>query len=202
MKERIQAATRTRSTTEELANQQQECNTMAIASQEIPTTTQAPIKPSANLDMLCKQLAQERKTKADLDAILDARRTDFEKQNKELLDCVASHGEAIKTLDSMVRGVAVAEYKAACTANPEASKSLTDYVSIVVTKKPEYNVITAIGWAKEHKMCLIPETLDTKAFESLCKSDATRPDFVEIEETPTVRIASDLSKLLTAGQEG
>jgi len=77
-------------------------------------------------------------------------------------------------------------------------KKVTAGVNIKVFTKLSYPAEKALDWAREHKLCLIPESLDVKAFDGICKSDNSRPEFVTTYEKHQAQIDKDLSKSLGA----
>jgi len=74
-------------------------------------------------------------------------------------------------------------------------------IKVKVGTDYKYDSTEAFKWAKEHALCIVPESLDLHTFEQLCKAAATRPAFVEVVESPTVAIAKDLSKVLPAAAQ-
>ena len=67
-------------------------------------------------------------------------------------------------------------------------------VEIVLTSTMDYDKGLAIAWAQVKQMALIQESLDAKAFAKIAK--ATRLPFVTYDKMASVRIMSDLSKVL------
>ena len=91
-------------------------------------------------------------------------------------------------LEALIQTAAVAEYGA----NGENSPALG--VKVKLFDRLDYNKDFAFSWAKEKGMCLIPESLDVKAFEKIAK--ATDLPFVLVDVTPKAYIDSDLSKVI------
>lgn len=124
--------------------------------------------------------------------------------NREMLDAfTAQHvsdfeaekqlAQQVSNLESLVKSEAVTAY----SADPAIGKKPFPGIGIRVAEKRDvqYNIASALGWAKSHDMCL---SLDTKAFETICENESTRPDFVVVvvDEVVSATIATDLSKVL------
>ena len=91
-------------------------------------------------------------------------------------------------LETVVKSAAVAEYGLTGENNPAPG------VAVKMHDRLDYSKDFAFSWAKEKGMCLIPESLDVKAFEKIAK--ATDLPFVLIDVTPKAYIDSDLSKVI------
>jgi hypothetical protein len=116
----------------------------------------------------------------------------FVDEHAELIERRAMWQHQAETLESIVRRSAVEVYEAT------GDKQVHPCVSIAVTKGYDYDPAKGLAWALDHKACL---TLDTKAFKDVCKAEALRPDFVAVSETPTARIATDLSALVAEAEK-
>ena len=151
--------------------------------------TQEPLEiVEINLPELVRKLHQSRQDRAHYRALCDEAEATFRKEHQHLYDAEAAFREECASLDNMVRAAAVAFFKT----NPTNSKKeIVPGVGIRVTTNYKYDSQAALNWAQEHKMCL---TLDSGAFKTICKSESTRPDFVEVEETLGATIATDLER--------
>jgi hypothetical protein len=162
---------------------------MEIALQDKPEQATQPASTSALLELI-RELHKQRQ-------LLDTARTvrveaeqAFRKDNPHIFETEEALEAIVKDLDSAIRKAAVEEYEA----NSGAGKQICAGVSIAVSATPIYDASKAFEWAREHKMCLIPESLDIKAFAAMCKQDATRPSFVIMKSVPSARIDSNLDK--------
>ena len=146
---------------------------------------------SLPLSALMVKLAAARKRFADVNADVTRFLASIRNANSELFDAEIQARLEMENVENWIRATALDEY--AVTEN----KQPADGVSIAVRKTYDYIPSDALAWAKENaKVCIIPESLDTKTFAELCKSDKTRPEFVTVKEIATVRIATDLNHLL------
>jgi len=142
------------------------------------------------------ELAQARQHARELGDTLARARAGLEEIFRQ------THGEAIQAhetiklhvtdLENSVRDLALRAFS-----QDKTNKQPAPGVGIRVTTSPDYDKAAAFGWAKTHGLAL---QLDTKAFNDICKSDSTRPDFVTITETPVATIATDLTSLLGEGK--
>ena len=133
-------------------------------------------------------LATLREDIASREAKIKAARSGFEATL--VYDC--RHLEAAKrgaeAAEASVRALALVIHETTANTKPCAG------VSIVMTK--EYAIDEAAGfvWAQAHGMCLIPAQLDKRA---AAKMATVQPlSFVTVTESPSVRIATDLFKVL------
>ncbi len=122
---------------------------------------------------------------------LKAARAAFEQTLADEMQKLEAEKRAIEAEESAVRGMALVEYDGR---EDKTNKEISAGVSIAIESSISYDAGSALAWAKEKGMCLKPESLDVKAFEKIAK--VTPLPFVECVETPTVRIAADLSKAL------
>lgn len=143
--------------------------------------------PDSLLDEL-RHLAVQRAWTASLDAKIKAARAGF--------DATIAH--ELQNLEAAKRGVEAAEFAVRALAlvihETTGLKAPCAGVSVVMTK--EYAIDEAAGflWAQAHGMCLIPAQLDKRA---AAKMATVQPlPFVKVTESASVRIASDLYKVL------
>ena len=97
----------------------------------------------------------------------------------------------VAALENAVRQAALHLYDT----DPEKKKQICPGVGIRVGTEYVYDRDEAFGWAKAHSLCL---ALDAKAFNAMCKSESTRPEFVTVEENRAATIATDLSTVAEA----
>lgn len=144
-------------------------------------------------DLLRQQLAEvaERRAKAEtMASLLKAMRDEFDADNAEVIAEAARAKAALAESDANARALVVAMYQS----DPQKNKKPAEGVTVRVTKVYTYDPVTALDWAREKKLALIPESLDEKAFLEIAK--ATPLPFVTITEEPSATLASDLSQYL------
>jgi hypothetical protein len=100
--------------------------------------------------------------------------------------------DELEAIEAEVRAGACAAFVESGNKNPAPG------VSVVISTGYEYPTDEAFRWAKAHELAL---RLDEKAFNAICKSDSSRPDFVKVTQTPSARIATDLEKALGVGND-
>lgn len=129
--------------------------------------------------------------RADQVAAADAlklKRAQFDAENAALIAHAKQLGDAVGTAEIQVRAIARLEYE------QTSSKTPAPGVEIKIGKLYEYSSEDALAWAKQTKLCLVPESLDEKAFEKIAK--ATPLPFVKVKEEPKVFIATQLNASL------
>lgn len=145
--------------------------------------------PSAKENAIA--LAAARKELSDAKTDIERLLIKVREDNTRLFDRESNAKTAVEAAERQLRESALAEY------DVTKDKAVCPGVSIIISKTPQYDPECAFAWAKENaRVCINPETLNVKAFNDLCKGDTTKPAFVEIKETPSVRIAVDLDKKL------
>lgn len=142
------------------------------------------------LSELLQLLKEAREARDEARTVISILEEKFRECNADIYDTKARLDQEVSDLEAKVRDQAVTAF------NETGSKEPSPGVKIALTTSYDYDPFTALDWAKEHQLCLKPALLDNKAFESLCKSDSTRPEFVGVIETPAARIATDLGKAL------
>ncbi|MBE3039171.1 MAG: hypothetical protein IMZ62_10215 [Chloroflexi bacterium] len=97
----------------------------------------------------------------------------------------------VARLEAEIKAAALLEYEQTQDKHPAEGVNVKEITSY------NYEVPAALVWAEVYApVCILPPTLNERAFNELCKSDLTRPGFVVVETTPRVEIAKDLSKVL------
>ena len=138
-----------------------------------------------NIATLAISLADAREKHAELKAVLDAHRAEWEATWAELIDSIEDAKNDVAHLESEIRAAGLAHY----AANPD-SKKLPYGLGIREVTGLEYDPAAALGWAMDKRMCL---KLDTSAFEKVAK--VTPVEFVTTVTTATVTIPTDAAKL-------
>ncbi len=124
---------------------------------------------------------------ADCQNELATRTAAFNEANKALLTNVADDKAALALAESELRALTLTAYAADPT-----NKKPAPGVEIKVKTVRTYDPADALAWAKEKGMCLVPESLDVKAFEKIASVQSF--SFMDVKEEPQAQIASDLSK--------
>lgn len=135
-----------------------------------------------------RRVAEARAQLAEVAALIKERRTAFEASIAHLTESQKELAAAVATSEEGLRAEALATYHATHDRAPAAG------VEIKLYKTMRYDPTRALDWAKRTGMCLVPESLDAKAFEKIAK--ATTIEFVEYDEEPKVTIATDLTKVI------
>jgi len=107
--------------------------------------------------------------------IFQRKKDEFEKQNANIISEINEKTIRLEELKQQIKEDAEREY------NETKEKYLLGCISIRVSKDVIYDEKTALGWAKEHKICL---SLNKTAFKKIAKIQ--EPDFVEIKDKVTV----------------
>lgn len=128
---------------------------------------------------------------ADAKAKVDTALEGFRDANIELFEAEESAKANLATCDQAVRDAILVEYWAT------KEKQIGYGCTVRVSEKPVYDPAQALEWAKINaRVYVVPESLDAKGFDKLCKDEAVRPAFVSVEQSVTPTIASDLSGAL------
>lgn len=146
------------------------------------TTTNTPL-----VDRV-RQLAQERAALATDKMLYDAAFAEFSAKSAPLFASMRAKEAAVKASELSVRALAVAEYQTTENKNPAPGIQIkvgTDYI---------VDEAAALVWAREKKMCLIPESLDVAAIKKL--ATVQELPFVTAMPSPAATIAKDLDKAL------
>lgn len=125
------------------------------------------------------KLKNMRQQEEQLTELLKTVKAKFEEENKDLFIRIAANREEMTSVEMNIKEDALEIYR------KDGNKQLPYGVGIKVLKRYNYNEDEALEWAKEHKMAL---RLDKKAFETLSKTESTKPGFVAVLEVPTATI--------------
>jgi hypothetical protein len=134
-------------------------------------------------------VAQQRRALKTLTDDLAQRRDDFERDNAKLLEQVKDAGEMVDAAESACRALALDFYGRTQQAKPTAGVEIKVYEVVEVA-----DALEALAWAKQTKLCLVPEAVDTKALLKVAK--ATPLPFIHYAKEPKAQIATDLEKAL------
>lgn len=107
--------------------------------------------------------------------------TEWENNNRMLLEAVANTRQLTSDAESMLRELTLQVY------TETGNKAPAPGVGIREVTKLEYDTKVAFDWAVEHTMAL---KLDTSAFEKIAK--ASPPNFVRVFLEPQATIATQL----------
>jgi len=148
--------------------------------------------PAHLLQQQLREVA-ERRIARDLAAgELKAKRAAFDLEHAALLADVERTAAALAESEKSARTFAVAIYEA-----DKSSKTLCEGVAIRVSTKLVYDPTAALARAKVMGVAVIPESLDTKAFEKIAKASPESFPFVSFVDEPSAALGSDLSVYLT-----
>lgn len=139
-----------------------------------------------------QRLALARAATAAVKVVYDDRFAQFKLEHAELIASLDMAKQAEAEADAEVRALAMAAHTAS------GDKAPAGGVTIKLFTRLRYDAARAFQWAKEKGMCLIPESLDVKAFEKV--AGVTPIDFVTTEQEPQVQIAKDLTAYLPADE--
>lgn len=157
------------------------------------------------LEPLVASVAMLRKQLVVQDAIVEEKEKAFYATITEYTNAQAELKTKLEEAEARVKAVATGAYNAAVAGVRLAggdvetvSKQLAPGVSIRVSTTWKYKAEQVIDWCRTKGLCIIPEQLDTKAFERMLKSGAVSVPHTEKEETASATIAQDLDKALAA----
>jgi hypothetical protein len=140
---------------------------------------------SAALRNHLRTLADARANQLAIDEEVRRVRAEFDAANHALLANQRDGKGLIEALERDARALALALYAVT------GEKSVAPGVEIKVGKEYVYGPADALAWARETKMCLLPESLDEKAFKKIAA--ATPLPFVTIREEPKAFLATQLN---------
>jgi hypothetical protein len=140
---------------------------------------------SAALRTQLRTLADARANQLAIDEEVRRVRAEFDAANHALLANQRDGKLNIEALEREARALALVEYKAT------GKKDVAPGVSIKIGKEYVYSRADALAWARETKLCLLPESLDEAAFKKI--ASATPLPFVTVESTPAAFIATQLN---------
>lgn len=135
-----------------------------------------------------KQLAQERAELSAHKAALKEKQDAFDNETRPLRLAVNVAMDRVAASELSVRTLAVEHFNATQETQPAPG------IGIRVSKVYGYDQTRALAWAKETKLCLVPESLDEAA---LFKIAAVQPlEFVTVTKEASATITKDLEKAL------
>jgi hypothetical protein len=144
------------------------------------------------LEVRVKELAAYRAQAAEATAKVNALLEQVKADNADLFETEKNLKTLVDSAERELREHAVVMFL-----RGECDKKPCEGVGIRVTTNYNFDNAQALEWCRENaRVCILPESLDVKKFNGLIKDEATRPDFVQVETTPTATIATDLSALL------
>jgi len=140
------------------------------------------------LSVLVPELVARRKELEDARAVVERSMSQFREDHKAEIEAESLLRDAVSTLEYQIKEAAIGEFERT------TSKKPMNGIGIRVTRRPDYPRDKALEWAQENaRMFLLPESLNTKAFDKHCVSTTgDLPDFVTIEEIATVTISPNL----------
>lgn len=106
---------------------------------------------------------------------------------RELDEAQKAGGEAVAELEAAVRVAALAEYRQTQNKHPQPG------VEIKMNTVVGYDPAKALDWAKEHRIALVPESLNAKEYKELVKGGHAPGT---VQEEPVAAIARDLWKAM------
>lgn len=166
--------------------------TQAQAQGEQP---EAQAQSAFNPEKEIKYLYLLRAQLAEVSSRLNEAKEKFKTDNAEMIQLESDVKTQIQAQERLIKSAALDRF-----INDETDKMPFAGVGIRVHRAYDFDRADALKWAQEHKLALIPESLDEKAFTEICKNDSTRPDFVTVKTVASVTIAADLSKCLPAAE--
>lgn len=140
-----------------------------------------------------EQVHRARTALATITATIRAQREAFEASIAELVEIQKVQQQTVAEAEVAAKAAATYVYA------EKHEKKPHDGVEIKLFSTMEYDDAQALAWARETKLCLVPESLDRKAFEKVAK--ATELPFVRQGEEVRVQLASDLSKVFPRSDE-
>ncbi len=148
-----------------------------------------------DLPLLVIQLHQARLAEAEatkkLKTAEDAVMIKFRTDNADLVSSASGATTNREAAEAALREAVVNKYKIT------KLKSFSFGLCVQVKTKLVYDTKVALDWCRENaKVCIIPESLDAKKFDSLCTDEKIRPEFVTTEDIVSAKIPTDLSKFI------
>jgi hypothetical protein len=135
-------------------------------------------------------VATARQREAEVRDALDAARAMWEVANAEMIAAAASAKRDREAAETACRALALAHFAETGEKKPTPGVEIKERTSL------SYKAEDAFAWGKEaNGLCILPESLDVKAFEKVAK--ATPLPFVTITHEPSAQLASDLSAFAT-----
>lgn len=142
-----------------------------------------------SLAVALRELAVARDHAAAVREVLAGARREFDEANAELIASVSEHAARVAEAEEQVRSLAVVAH------DLTGEKKPVPGAEVVIRTTYRYDAADALAWAETALPTAITRTLDTKAIDKIA-STGTLP-FATKVETPSVRIATDLTSYLT-----
>jgi hypothetical protein len=134
------------------------------------------------------ELAAVRAASVTLNEAMHAAKAKFQAEHVELTNAINDHAERLRVAEEQVRALALAAHDLDGTKKPAPG------ADVVIRTTYSYDDAAAMAWAETALPNAIRRTLDTKAIDKIASTGAL--PFATKIETPSVRIASDLSDYL------
>jgi len=148
----------------------------------------------AELRAKVAELHDLRIASADADHIAETREAELLAAMTDESGAARAAADLVQTAEREVKALAIDLYRL-----DPSSKQVAPGVSIAVRVGVNIAPAEALRWATSHDMFLLPVTADLKAMEKFCLATTLPLDLAAtVVETPTVRLASDLSAALEA----
>ena len=135
-----------------------------------------------------RRVAEARRRFADARAAVDGPMNTLKEQLAGEIAAMQAASLSVTQAEAELRALALAAYEASGEKKPFPG------VALQVRTKLEYDPAAALAWAREAHIAVVPEQLDTKAFEKI--AGATDLPFVTKLAVPVATIASDLDAVL------
>lgn len=158
-------------------------------------TTESSVISTTHLQQQLESVRVARHLAAECDAQVKESRQQWEEANAALLFEAQHRRQVLAEAESLLRSMAEAHYLVTKEKKPAAG------IEIKIQRVYEYSKEKALEWAKRTGICLIPETLDERAFNKVAAASTIPLDFVTVTEKPTVTIATNLDKAMGAATE-
>lgn len=134
------------------------------------------------------ELAAIRAASVTLNEAMHAAKAKFQEQHVELTNAINDHAERLRVAEEQVRMLALTAHDIDGTKKPAPG------ADVVIRTTYRYDESEALTWAETALPTAIVRKLDTKAIDKIASTGVL--PFAEKVDTPSVRIASDLSDYL------
>ncbi|HKV74622.1 MAG TPA: hypothetical protein VJN95_08885 [Gemmatimonadales bacterium] len=135
---------------------------------------------------------QARRIAVELAAKVGRAREDFETANADLLREAKLARDVAERAEENCRVLALAAYQRNGERRPAPG------VEIKLYREPHFEEATALNWARQAGVAVLPERLDTKAFLKIAQSSGNALPFVTWTDQPEAQLAKDLDKALAS----
>lgn len=134
------------------------------------------------------ELADARRKLAGTKTLLADRKAQFDRENRDLVAQMNRENDAVAAAELMLRTLAVEMFKAT------GEKELIVGVQVKEIDAFAIDEAAALDWARQTRMCLLPERVDLAAVKKIAKVQPL--PFVKVTKEPQPQIASDLDKAI------